>query len=178
MVDLALLQSVSYIAGALGVCVAGFYYMMMLREQGRSRKISQTNELLKFYSTIEGWKVWGELMKMSWSDYDDFENKYGSDNNLDNFAKRHVVWGQLDAVGNQMKAGLLDRETTYNVSGTGATFIWTKFKPVLEENRRRYTGKDTWAGLEYLAGEMLKMKLERDPSYKIPDTFWTYVSDK
>ncbi len=38
MVDLALLQSVSYIAGALGVCVAAFYYVMMLREQRQTRR--------------------------------------------------------------------------------------------------------------------------------------------
>ncbi len=32
MVDLTLLQSVSYIAGALGVCVAAAYYVLNLRE--------------------------------------------------------------------------------------------------------------------------------------------------
>ncbi|MCX6654156.1 MAG: hypothetical protein NTY03_03435 [Candidatus Bathyarchaeota archaeon] len=35
MVDLALLQSVSYIAGAIGVCVAAFYYALNIREQTR-----------------------------------------------------------------------------------------------------------------------------------------------
>ena len=39
MVDLALLQSISYIAGALGVCVAAFYYVINLR-------ISQKNQEL------------------------------------------------------------------------------------------------------------------------------------
>jgi hypothetical protein len=38
MVDLALLQSVSYIAGALGVCVAAFYYVLNLRNAERDRR--------------------------------------------------------------------------------------------------------------------------------------------
>ena len=45
MVDLALLQSVSYIAGALGVCVAASYYVMNLRST-RARTIV---EKLKSY---------------------------------------------------------------------------------------------------------------------------------
>jgi hypothetical protein len=39
MVDLVVLQSLSYIAGALGVCVAAVYYVMNLR-------ISQKNQEL------------------------------------------------------------------------------------------------------------------------------------
>jgi hypothetical protein len=38
MVDLALLQSVSYIAGALGVLVAAFYYIITLTQQIQNRK--------------------------------------------------------------------------------------------------------------------------------------------
>jgi hypothetical protein len=40
MVDLALLQSVSYIAGALGVCVAAAYYVMNLRITQKNQELS------------------------------------------------------------------------------------------------------------------------------------------
>jgi hypothetical protein len=33
-------------------------------------------------------------------------------------------------------------------------------------------------GFEYLAGEMMKMKLERNPTYKVPETFAKYVPNK
>jgi hypothetical protein len=39
-------------------------------------------------------------------------------------------------------------------------------------------GKDFLIGFEYVAGEMLKMKLEMDPGYKIPENFTQYVPDK
>jgi hypothetical protein len=40
LVDLALLQSVSYIAGALGVCVAAVYYVMNLRISQRNQELT------------------------------------------------------------------------------------------------------------------------------------------
>ena len=181
MVDLVVLQSVSYVAAAIGVCVAGFYYMMMLREQSRSRKIAQTNELLRFFLTLEGQKMFLELMNMEWTDYDDFEKKYGTDTGEEgviNCAKRHVIWFSYDTLGRQLKNGLIDRDTLYGATGTSAIWIWAKFKPVIFENRRRYSGSDAFEGLEYLAGEMFKMKLERDPTYKISETFAEYVPDK
>jgi hypothetical protein len=115
---------------------------------------------------------------MEWKDYDDFERKYGSDSNLNNFALRQSMFYQMDVLGNLLKSGLADSETIYNTIGMGAVWTWSKFKSVLEENRRRYTGKDAFSGLEYLANEMLTMKMQRDPSYKIPETFARYISDK
>ena len=38
MVELALLQSVSYIAGALGVCIAAVFYVLNLRVQQENMK--------------------------------------------------------------------------------------------------------------------------------------------
>jgi hypothetical protein len=46
LVDIALLQSVSYIAGALGVCVAAIYYVMNLKISQRNQEISLKNQEL------------------------------------------------------------------------------------------------------------------------------------
>jgi hypothetical protein len=46
MVDLSLLQSVSYIAGALGVCVAAVYYVINLRISQKNQEISMKNQEL------------------------------------------------------------------------------------------------------------------------------------
>jgi hypothetical protein len=50
MVDLALLQSVSYIAGASGVCVAAIFYVLNLR-------ISQKNQELMLQSQEQSAKA-------------------------------------------------------------------------------------------------------------------------
>jgi hypothetical protein len=79
---------------------------------------------------------------MEWKDYDDFEKKYGSNYNLDNFAKRMHFFYIFEGIGGLLKAGLVDADTLYPVVWRLATFLWFKFQPTIAENRRRYTGKD------------------------------------
>jgi len=60
--------------------------------------------------------------------------------------------------------------------GRNLPWTWAKFKSVLMENRRLYAGRDAFKDFEYLADEMMKM--QRDPSYKVPETFARYVTEK
>src|SRR5512136_1998725 len=122
MVDIALLQSVSYIAGALGVCVAAIFYVLNLRISQKNQEISQRNmkttletRKLQFVTSItsqllseEGQRRYGELLNMEWRDYDDFEKKYGSDNNLDNYAKRFCVWYIFNTLGMLVREKLIE----------------------------------------------------------------------
>ena len=178
MVDLAEIQATYYMVAATGVLVAAAFYILNLRETTRNRLISQTNTLLQTFMSEGGQKSWGELLNMEWRDYEDFEKKYGSDYNLDNFAKRQSLFYQFDTLGHMLRKGLADRETLYNTTGIAASWTWTKFKSILSENRRRYAGRDVFTGFEYLAGEMMKMKHLRDPSYNIPEMFARYVPNE
>jgi len=102
--------------------------------------------------------------------------KYGSDINMDSYAKRVSLFYTYDTLGNLLKSGLADVDTLYSV-GTVITamWLWVKFKPIVEESRRRYSGRDGYAGFEYLATEMMKSR--RDPSYRIPEAGMAYVPD-
>jgi hypothetical protein len=123
-------------------------------------------------------RIWMELMSMKWKDYDDFEKKYVSDNNIDNFAKRQSTWNFYTTIGKQLKAGLLDRKAIYYVTASDPIWTWVKFRSVLEEIRKSYTGKDSWDGFEYLVDEVTRMRLERDPQYRVPENFAEYIPDK
>jgi hypothetical protein len=170
-------QIFSGVATATGVCFAAYYYIITLKNNQRALRINMTNNLLQFHTSVEGQKIWMELLNMKWSSYDDFEKKYGSDNNIDNFAKRQSTWNLYNILGKQLKAGILDGETIYNVSASGPIWTWAKFKLILEENKRRYTGKGSWDGFEYLVNEMMRMRLEKDPEYRVPENFAAYVPD-
>jgi len=82
MVDVVLLQSASYVAAAIGVCVAAFYYVMTLRSQQRNMKATlQTREAQLFMmlynktSSEEFTKHLLNIDSMEWSSYDDFKAK-------------------------------------------------------------------------------------------------------
>jgi hypothetical protein len=116
-------------------------------------------------------------MNMEWKDYDDFEKKYGSDINPDNYAKRMSVWTSCDMLGHLLKKNIADVETCYISGGTFAIFVWEKFKDILIEHRRRYVGADTYGGLEYLSNEMLKLRRKNAPSYQVSKIFTKYISN-
>ncbi|MBM3291069.1 hypothetical protein FJY84_00130 [Candidatus Bathyarchaeota archaeon] len=172
------LQAVSAVATALGVCIAATYYVVTLRINQRALRINMTNNLLQQQTSPENIMRLSELLNMKWSSYDEFEEKYGSDNNIDNHANRLAIWNIYNIIGRQLKAGFLDRETIYQIGPSGVVWTWTKFRSVIEEYRRRSFGSDAWDGFEYLADEMLKMKLQKDPNYRIPERYAKFVQDK
>ena len=178
MVDLAEIQVAYYMVAATGVLIAAVFYILNLRENRKARKMQFLLQNLSENLNEEGYTRYVTLMNMEWKDYDDFEKKYGSDFNAENFAKRNHMWTQYDTIGNLLEAGILDRESVYRVLSFGSSWLWAKFKPIIEENRKRYSGRDYMYGFEYLAGEMMKMKLERNPTYKVPETFAKYVPNK
>ena len=77
MVDLVVLQTVSYTAGALSVVLGIIYYAINLREQNRSRRIAQTNNLMQTLLSVESNKIGGELLYMKWDNYDDLKRNMG-----------------------------------------------------------------------------------------------------
>jgi hypothetical protein len=183
--DVSLLQSLSYVAAAIGVCIAAVYYAMVLREQRRNMRITLETRRIGLIDSIitrtineEGMRSYFELLRYEWKDYEDFERKYGSENNVDAAAKRYATWAIFNSVGMMLRKGMVEAEDLYDMGMMTPLFIWGKYRPIIEENRRRYTGQYYLKDLEYLAGEMLRVVKERDPSYTVPETLDKYVPDK
>jgi hypothetical protein len=126
--------------------------------------------------TEQAQRNWIELMNMEWTDYDDFERKYGSDVDPDNYARRMSVWQKYNMLGHLLKKKVVDAEILYISGGTFSIFIWEKFKPILNEHGRRYVGSDAYTGIEFLADEMLKLRIKNDPTYTVPELFTKYTS--
>jgi hypothetical protein len=161
MVDLALLQSVSYIAGALGVCVAAVYYVTNLKETMKNRKAAFTNTILSTLSSKEGIRDWYEIMSMQWTDFEDFQRKYDSRVNPENYIKRNYYWNMCDGVAWHLRSGLIDWDTVRK-SGKSLRLMWLKFKPIIEEYRRREYGLDSFTDWEYLADRVEEVESVED----------------
>jgi len=166
MVDLTVLQPISYMAGALGVCIAAFYYAINIREQTRNRRITLTTSLLQSFVSREGLRLLEDMWLMEWSDFDDFVRKYDSTVNPDNLAMRASVFLQCEVLGRQYRSGVIDLDTLFSVCNTNISQLWVKFKPVIEEYRKRKVySKIEFENFEYLAGELAKLLEKRDPDY-------------
>jgi hypothetical protein len=176
MVELATLQTMSYMAGALGVCVAALSFAFNMRATTKNRRASLTNNLMNSFLSEEGMKRWYELEIMKWKDFEDFHRKYDSTVNPDNYVKRQAFWNTCDLIGYQYREGLVDLGTVYNAGGLFIGYSWFKFKPIIEEYRKTEYGIDDYENYEYVANELLKMKNKRDPSYmkKVKDSYSMY----
>jgi hypothetical protein len=161
MIELSTIRDLVAIFGV----IAGFtYYVMTVRINQRAMRVNLTNSFLQQMSTNEFVKETTELLYMEWEDYDDFERKYGSDVDVDNFNTRIHVWSTYDNLGNLLKTSMADK-TLLNNSMTAryAITIWHKFEDVLKMNRKLYGTPNSWSGFECLADEMDKMEQQRNP---------------
>ena len=175
MVDI---QTISILITATSVTLAAIYYILTVRINQRNSRITLTNNMMQTMLSEEAQRRWIDLINMEWTDYDDFERKYGSDVNPDNYAKRSAVWSSCNVLGHLLKTNVVDAETFYPTGAIYALWIWEKFKPIILEHRKRYSSSNGYDGLEFLAGEMLKIMKKHDPSYEIPVTFAKYTPDQ
>jgi hypothetical protein len=191
LVDLVEIQAAYYMVAATGVLIAAVYYVMTLKTTQRNqelmlkaqqqnletRRIALMDSIIARSINKEAMRSIFELLRYEWSDYGDFERKYGSENNVEAAATRYAVWNGYDSIGMMLRKDMVEAEDIYDV-GSVCIYIWVKFKPVIEENRRRYNGESYLKDFEYLYEEMMKVKLSRDPSYRVPETLDRYVPEK
>jgi hypothetical protein len=70
---------------------------------------------------------------------------------------------------------LIEPEVLYMINDVNPCFMWSKFKDIIVEQRKRYGVKETLSDFEFLNDEMLRVMLSIDPSYKIPEKLMSYV---
>jgi hypothetical protein len=185
MIDLATIQTAYYMVAATGVLVAAVFYILNLREQRRNMRLTLETRRINLIDSLSirvinanGMKSYFELMNYEWTNYEDFEKKYGSDNNIDSAAKRYSLWSDYNTMGTMVRRGIMKVEDLYDMGMLGLVFLWAKYKPIIEEGRRRYNGKNYMKDFEYLANEILKYVKANDPDYIVPETLTKYVPDK
>jgi hypothetical protein len=103
---------------------------------------------------------------MEWRAFDDFTKKYDSTVNPELFAKRMSYISTLDNIGYLYKLNIIDADTIYEVGGAQAIWVFAKFKPIIDEYRKVSWGTDRFRNLDYLASEMYRVQIRRDPSFK------------
>ena len=181
-VDLSIIRDYIAIFGVL----AGFsYYVLTVRTNLRNmrqtletRQISLIDNIVTRSMGEQGFKNYFELLRYEWENFEDFEKKYGSENNLEATAKRFSVWQEYNMIGMMLRKGLVTADDLCDMGVQGVTFLWEKYKSVIEEERNRYMSKNYLRDFEFLAGEMFRIEQERDSTYTIPETLDKYVPDQ
>jgi len=146
----------------VGILVGIYYYVMTLQNTKRNQQMQLEARLTQVYTQLYSWLFqteslveYGELLNWEWEDYDDFEKKYGSDNNVLAYAKRNRIWCTFELLGQYLRHGLLDIELIYPLH-TLVLFQWFKWKDVIEEQRRRYYTPSFLGDWEHLVSRLIE----------------------
>jgi hypothetical protein len=169
----------------VGILVGIIYYISIMRNNQKNQQLTlETRRLQLLMDLDREWKSHDtysrilELMNMHWIDYDDFEKKYGSDYNPENFATRYSILYSLNSIGLLVKDGFIDADTAYDLLGEFSTiWIWKKFEPVIKETRRRYNIPNALTHFELLYNEIMKVRETKGTSKPIPETFTKYIPE-
>jgi hypothetical protein len=165
MFDMAFLQSISYIAGAVGVCIAATFYVVNLRETTRNRNAAFANSVQQNLQNKEWQQHFMEVLNMQWRDFDDFRARYDSSVDVENYAKRHSILISYDILGWQFRRGLVSVDFFTDVWALGIVTCWHKFKPIIEGYRGWQYPKGAFRDFEYLAGVLEKKLIDDDPEF-------------
>ena len=168
MVDLTLLQSVSYIAGALGVCVAAIFYVLNLRISQKNQELSlksqqqnletrQAQLFMPIYSTFysnEFLKAFYEIMTWSYDNYDDYVAKYGYTANPDAAILHAKVNMYLEGIGVLVKRELIDPSLVDDLMSSIVVGYWEKYRPYVYDYRVRRDLHQMSEYVEYLYNQI------------------------
>jgi hypothetical protein len=176
MDEQVIFQTIFQFLQTTGILVGVFYYVTTLRNQSRARKLTMANQLGQVISSVENLNIFMELLEMEWEDFDDFQRKYDSSVNRDNYAKRWMCWGLFERMGSELYQGNVDAEMlSSQTTFQGVWLQWNKFKPIILEYRERYGWPDFLKWFEYLVDELVKARVRQGlpPGFLDPDDYTT-----
>ena len=139
MVDLAVLQSLSYVAAAIGVLLAAINYIISTRNDVKARQASLLMGIYKDMTSDEMPKRSYELLGWTWTD----------------FRLPEKIRGVL------LRKGLIDRMFIYDLLSSPLFLYWERMGPVILERRRVTNNQNLFGFVDYLYDEMKKIEAEQ-----------------
>ena len=157
----------------LGLTASLVYYASIISNATKNQKIAYSNTAIQYFVSEDSINKWMELIKMKWTDFDDFKRKYDSRINPENYNRRLELWLKCDNLGYLYKADLIDIDTILNIGGLFIEAAWAKFKPIIEEYRGTDFSSNGFKNWEYLAEAVKKRRNEqKGESYAFLDSLW------
>jgi hypothetical protein len=167
MVDQLTLQTIGILLTGLTVSIAAIYYTLTLRYTRRNQELQletrQTQLFTQFMertSTSEYIETLKEVLSWTWSDFDDFWDKYG-EGNIDNWFKMGAVCAPYEHLGILLKEGMIDPMLVWHWGGI-IRQLWDKFESITMEYRRRFETPPKGMWWEWFEDLVITLKETRE----------------
>ncbi len=147
----------------LGIIVSILYYTNVLRNanetQKRALETRQAQLFMALYETHrsqEFRKQYTRVRDREWTDLDDWEKKYGPENNPDASVEYQSLMSFFDGVGLLVRRGLIDISLVHDLMFISTNRIWNVHKSVIYNIRETSGYPSLWEHFEYLSIELTK----------------------
>jgi hypothetical protein len=163
MVDQLTFQTIGILLTALTVSIAAIYYTLTLRYTRRNQDLQLETRQAQLYmglnntfTSLEFRKQWHITETATWKDYDDFNDKYGPDKNLEVLTATTMVFAFFDSVGALVRKQLIDIDLVDGVMAISLIVTWRMFESVLKGDREFFNSPTLWGDFEYIYNELNK----------------------
>ena len=148
-----MIEVIALVLTGLGLAASIVYYGNIIQNANKAR---QRELIYQKYQNIsvEYAKAYEEVMLMTdWNTYEEFDQKYGRENNPDASAKWIYITRVYNLAGIYLEEGA-DPDLLFKLYPDSAIInLWEKFEPIILERRKRFNDPDRFKPLEYLYRE-------------------------
>ena len=162
MVDLAILQTTSYLIAAISFAVTCAYYILNLRNTRKTHELQVFMQVFDRFNNKDFWNELDEMMKREWGSIEDYKKKYSE-------AGGNVVFPTIEGLGVLLKRRLIDASVPWDLFGNYIFLFWDKYVPIIQE-RRRIVGPDYCIWTEYLVNEVRRYVAEHPKLLAVPSS--------
>ena len=114
-------------------------------------------------------EAWTEIVfKWKWSDFDDFNAKYGGLSNPQKYRSLTYVGNYFEGVGILVKNGFIDAALVDDLMSVYVVGFWQKFGPYFKEARARGGSPTIAEFMEYLYDAVYKIWMQQHPESPQP----------
>jgi hypothetical protein len=156
MIELAVLQMIRDIVTIAGVVIGFTYYVIIIRSQNRTRQAQLFMQIYDHFREEKFMQDLSNILDLRWSDYNDFEEKYGRVNNPEAWRKLGSVAGYFEGIGVLVGQKLLDVNLVESLMKGHIIHFWEKIQPISIGMRKRYKVPEIDMWKEYLYNEIKK----------------------
>jgi hypothetical protein len=171
MVDQLTLQTISIALTGLTVSIAAIYYTLTLRYARKNQQMQletrQAQLFMQIYgqwNTMEHGLQYEKSMRMEWTDFNDFDEKYMND--IEAYTGWRMMARFFEGIGVLVQRGLIDVTLVDDLMSGETMRYWEKFQPLIKEMRARYNWPQAVEWVEYLYDQIKPIVEEQHPELK------------
>jgi len=172
-----MIETLAFVLTGLGLAASIVYYANILNNTNKTRELQlesqeltrkaqeqalETRQAQLFMSLYETHrspefrKQYTRVRDREWTDLDDWQKKYGPENNPDASAEYQSLMSFFDGVGLLVRRELIDISLVHDLMYISTNRIWKFHKPVIYNIRITSGYPNLWEHFEYLSDELEK----------------------